>query len=579
MKRWMAALPLLAAVLLGGCGSGGNSIGSVDRSGSAPLRILTTSNAAVAVASVRINGQGPLPFIVDTGASQSVLDASVARRLGLSTAGATRQVSGVACQTKASTATISHWTVGGFPLASDRVDVLKLAAGNQRSGGPRIAGLLGSDELSKFGAAAIDYQSGTLRLGTAATRLSTAGATTVRIRVVHQQGAVLAAAPVEIRGRGPYPFVVDSGATTSVIGATVAHQLGLSAGSAHGRATGVACQTKTSVLQISHWRIGSTRLPVQQIAEIKLPRALRSAGVRGLLGSGTLDRFGTVAIDYSAQRLLLAPRLTTPSGGVVPLSVTHTHSDTIAVVKVRIDGHGPYRFALDTGASKSAVDASVARGLNLPSTHHTTTIAGAVAGQTVNLDRVSNWSAGGVSLPADSVAAVSLPHATGPDAVQGLLGSDVLRQFAVVTIDYSHAQLRLGHAASPPASGPKVALQEVNSDGATEVLVPVRIDGRGPFGFTLDTGAGHTLIAQGLAQRLGLPATGGRAIVRGVVAGSTAPLVSVRRWSVGSVALPPVSALALREHAALTPGLLGSDVLSHFGSVTLDYQKDQLLLP
>jgi hypothetical protein len=62
--------------------------------------------------------------------------------------------------------------------------------------------------------------------------------------------------------------------------------------------------------------------------------------------------------------------------------------------------------------------------------------------------RVKEWSVGGVRLPPTTVVEANLPFGNAYGGVQGLLGSDMLSQFDVVTIDYAHSVLVLHHRAS-----------------------------------------------------------------------------------------------------------------------------------
>lgn len=76
---------LLMATSLAKCGStsasgkaakarGPSGIGSVHRSGTAPLEVVRERGATLAVAPVSLDGKGPSPFLADTGASVSVVD-------------------------------------------------------------------------------------------------------------------------------------------------------------------------------------------------------------------------------------------------------------------------------------------------------------------------------------------------------------------------------------------------------------------------------------------------------------------------------------------------------------------------
>lgn len=119
------------------------------------------------------------------------------------------------------------------------------------------------------------------------------------------------------------------------------------------------------------------------------------------------------------------------------------------------------------------------------------------------------------------------------------------------------------------------------------VFVPVTIQGQGPFEFVLDTGASRTSIDNGLADRLQLSAAPGflAPTVEGVAASAEARILQVEQWQVGDQPLPswPVAAIDLPSPPPQMgvdefPGLLGSDILSQFGRVTIDYEQEVLIL-
>ncbi|MFD1720565.1 retropepsin-like aspartic protease [Amnibacterium endophyticum] len=136
-------------------------------------------------------------------------------------------------------------------------------------------------------------------------------------------------------------------------------------------------------------------------------------------------------------------------------------------------------------------------------------------------------------------------------------------------------------AGATPAGEVTVPLQIVRQDGATLAIVPVMIDGKGPYPFVLDTGAATSGINQQLAQQLDLPETGQQAQVSGVTGSDRVPLVRIEQWSTHGVDLQPTSIGALPFSMgsggnSRIAGLLGSDQLSRFGSITLDYANEQL---
>ncbi|MGE5334055.1 MAG: retropepsin-like aspartic protease [Nitrososphaerota archaeon] len=111
--------------------------------------------------------------------------------------------------------------------------------------------------------------------------------------------------------------------------------------------------------------------------------------------------------------------------------------------------------------------------------------------------------------------------------------------------------------------------------GAAMVLVPVTIEGHGPYDFALDTGAGITLIDTQLADELQLQVTGDSAPVSGVGGTQNITPVHIGSWKTGKVALPATDAgktgLSSFKQDSGVRGLLGSDVLSRFGSITINY--------
>lgn len=131
----------------------------------------------------------------------------------------------------------------------------------------------------------------------------------------------------------------------------------------------------------------------------------------------------------------------------VAIKVLKHGRQVIAVVPVRIDGKGPFTFAVDTGASQSLVDSSVAKKLGVPATGNRHAVAGITNVTSVKTLVVKRWSVGGVQLPPTTVVETNLPFGNASGGVQGLLGSDMLSQFDVITIDYTHQMLRLHHRA------------------------------------------------------------------------------------------------------------------------------------
>lgn len=147
-----------------------------------------------------------------------------------------------------------------------------------------------------------------------------------------------------------------------------------------------------------------------------------------------------------------AAKVSTPTVGAdgsmnVAIRVLKHGKQVIALVPVTIDGKGPYNFAIDTGASQSLVDSSVAKKLHVAATGSRRPVAGITDVTQVKTLVVTHWSVGGVRLPSATIVETNLPFGNADGGVQGLLGSDMLSQFDVITIDYGRQVLRLHHRA------------------------------------------------------------------------------------------------------------------------------------
>jgi predicted aspartyl protease len=115
--------------------------------------------------------------------------------------------------------------------------------------------------------------------------------------------------------------------------------------------------------------------------------------------------------------------------------------------------------------------------------------------------------------------------------------------------------------------------------GATAALVRVFIHGQ-LVPMLIDTGATLTVVNRTAARQLHLKTVGKPHEFCGVTGCALARRVGVSNWNVGGVPLPTmvVSSSPIAGLNARPFGLLGSDVLSSFGSVTIDYRDKQLIL-
>jgi predicted aspartyl protease len=154
-------------------------------------------------------------------------------------------------------------------------------------------------------------------------------------------------------------------------------------------------------------------------------------------------RAGVLVLAFSAFVTAAGSTASPPKDLVVGLQVLKGRHQVLALVPVTINGKGPFTFALDTGAAQSLVDTALAKRLHATKAGSAGKIAGVNAVTKAGLVEVRSWKVGAVALPATTLVVTNLPSGNAYVGLQGLLGSDMLSRFDVVTIDYKRKQLRL----------------------------------------------------------------------------------------------------------------------------------------
>jgi Aspartyl protease len=168
--------------------------------------------------------------------------------------------------------------------------------------------------------------------------------------------------------------------------------------------------------------------------------------------TSTAKQTGTGAVvTPSGHRLSKLSTSGTPRGEqTVKIEVVATSArpirQTLALVPVFIDGHGPLPFALDTGASRSLISGALATRLHLPARGSAGMLQGVTGAASAENFAVASWRAGAIRLPPSMIAAIG--SATGGAVTRlhgpvGLLGSDVLSRYGKIAIDYDKGLLVL----------------------------------------------------------------------------------------------------------------------------------------
>jgi hypothetical protein len=309
------ALPPASA----GCGGASALGGGATR---IPITVSTVSGQVAEMVNVCINGRGPYPFVIDSGAGESIIDAHLAATLGLSHVGSSSEFAGVGCEGKSQPVRMKSWSVAGVPLSTQTM----LAATLPDFGVPgQPVGLFGSDVLSRFGAVRVDFAAQTLTFGgpegpalsnsaqevrgptgpppAAALTQGEAG-TTVPLTVTLTPGDI--SLNVRLRfGKGAYEeFIVDTGSSQSVVANALAKSARLAPSDLAQRQTTVCSTITAPLVHSGSWSIPGVVLHPQLLGSVNFG-PIGAGGTAGLLGSDQLLRFGWVIFDYRGGRLVL----------------------------------------------------------------------------------------------------------------------------------------------------------------------------------------------------------------------------------------------------------------------------------
>jgi predicted aspartyl protease len=139
---------------------------------------------------------------------------------------------------------------------------------------------------------------------------------------------------------------------------------------------------------------------------------------------------------------------------------------------------------------------------------------------------------------------------------------------------------RPGTTSAPAAASEQreVALRVESGSWGVFAFADVFIDGEGPFAFTVDTGASSSVVDWDLVRRLKIKTLGKPVTITAIACRGQAGRIKLSDWQLGDVVLPAKKIQTIDMPADGIDGLLGSDVLSTFGSITVDYQGERLLL-
>jgi|GEM_PF-6116900 len=244
-------------------------------------------------------------------------------------------------------------------------------------------------------------------------------------------------------------FIVDTGASQTVLDKSVAQKLGPFTGGNYSITTGGKALS-VNYMTLSNLSVGDINMDnitamVHDLSSLTLAPGSR---IGGLLGANVLKRF-LVTIDYRDKVLILAnPRSVAIPKGATILPITPVFSAAVPVVKATLDDKLSANFLLDTGAPFNNLPVGLAKSLlNTPvlpvakaaGLDGQKVAMGAVRFKTLKLDNLV------VSDPVFAVSpqmAATSPSGLFTASALGILGNPIWRQFRT-TLDYRNERLIL----------------------------------------------------------------------------------------------------------------------------------------
>jgi len=266
--------------------------------------------------------------------------------------------------------------------------------------------------------------------------------------------------------KGPYAFIVDTGAATTTMDQSLQQKLHLAWSGPQTGSSGAGCTSTSRPAKVTAWAVGGLWLAPQSIQVQNMPGFGGKDNAWGLLGSDVWSRFGAIRLDFLHQQLVVPGRqgpkpdhdtyVEGNSGPPTPLSLVHGHVTVAApmivqsgrnytemLVHVSLGNNIKVALAPDTGSSGSLIDDKTAAHLGLKTTKFVET--GSTVCSTITTPYVlsGTWKMAGQTMPPLLMSTLGLGSLLDV-GFSGLLGSDVFSRYPSVVFDYAGGRLLLG---------------------------------------------------------------------------------------------------------------------------------------
>ena len=261
-------------------------------------------------------------------------------------------------------------------------------------------------------------------------------------------GQPLILLPVHVNDLGPFDFILDTGAGTSLLSSELARQLDAKViGSKEGQSAGG--KVSVSLAKVDSIAVGETKLRDVDVGIVDLAHIGKTIGAKidGDLGYNFLKHF-RVTIDYRDCEIRFDDPKRVESFGrsaktEMPIRLA-SPAKPLILIDVHANGCGPFQFAVDTGTSTTAIAPELAKQLGVESSP---VGAGTTGGAPIDFSagNLRSFQLGGAkidNMPVVVADFFTILNAAIGAKLDGIVGYNFLRNYKVV-IDYPGEMLTL----------------------------------------------------------------------------------------------------------------------------------------
>ena len=249
---------------------------------------------------------------------------------------------------------------------------------------------------------------------------------------------------------------------------------------------------------------------------------------------------------------------------------------------VYVNGHGPYRFILDTGANSSALAPRVAEQLALPPAA-SVQVHGVTGTAVLPAVLVESMSAGDVVLPPTVLPVLQGDIFAGADGILGVAGMQQMR----IDVDFLHDRVTIGRSSGRRATSGYVTAKATLWQGGL-LIVAGRV-GSIPTRVIIDTGAERTIGNLPLRTAIQARSKPGDEFAA-TVFGATPDIESGTYFRAPTISVGPAKLVdlpvtfgdlyvfelwGLTEEPAL---VIGMDVLGRLERFVIDYRRQEFMM-